>query len=90
MRSITKFRSVIIELMDGLMMSWIRETPDLSDSLTREPRILLCHHCDVVLLVEVFLEVDHFLVRQPIEQIETVHTSLISLWFLNQSCQVLM
>ena len=60
-------------------MSRIRGIPDLSDSLTIEPHILLCHYCDVVLLARVlslFVEVDQFLVQQPIEQFEILQTCL--------------
>ena len=60
-------------------MSWIRGTPDLSDSSKIEHQILLCQYCDVVHLVEVellFVEVDQFLVQWLIEQLEILQTSL--------------
>ena len=79
MLSIAQFLCITRELIAGLLMSWICGTPGLSESLIIEPRILLCHGCGVVLLVEVlflFAEVDHFLVHRLIEQIEILQTSL--------------
>ena len=51
----------------------------MSDSLTIEHQVSLCHYCDVVLLVEVrrlFVEVDPFLVQRVIEPLEILPTSL--------------
>ena len=41
--------------------------------------MLLCHYCDVVLLVEILLlsvEIDQFLVQRLIQQLEILQTSL--------------
>ena len=73
------FRCVTRELIDGFLVSWISGAPGLSDTLIVQPHFLLCHYCDVVLLVEVllgFAEIDPFLVQQPIEQFEILQTSL--------------
>ena len=43
MRSIAHFRCVMPEPFPGLLMSWIRGTPSLPESLIIGPRILLCH-----------------------------------------------
>ena len=77
--AITEFRCVTRESIAVLLRSWTYEIPGLPDSSTIEPRILLFHYCDVVLLVKVpllFVEVDQFLVQQPIEQVETLQTFL--------------
>ena len=53
------------EMITGLLMSPIRGTPCLSDSLPIDPRFFLCQQCGVVLLVGVlnpFVEVDEFFV----------------------------
>ena len=65
------------ELLAGLVMSWIRGIPDLSESLVIDHQFSLCHCCGVVLLVEVlllFVEVDQFLVQRLIEQLEILRT----------------
>ena len=63
----------------GFLMSWICGTPGLSDALCVEPQILLCHCCDVVLLVGVLplsVEVDQFLGQSQIERIEIIKKSI--------------
>ena len=60
-------------------MSWINEIPVLPGSLIIEPQFFLFHYLDVVLLVGVlplFVEVDQFLVHQPIEQLEILEIFL--------------
>ena len=60
-------------------MPWIRGTPGLSDSVIMEPQSLLCHSCDVVLIVEVLIlcvEVDQCVVQWLIEQLEILQTSV--------------
>ena len=59
-------------------MSWIRGTPDLSDSLIIEPQIVLCYCCVLVFLevLLLFLKIDQLLVQWLIEQLEILQTSL--------------
>ena len=64
------------ELFAVLPRSCISEIPHLPDSLIIGPQILLFHYLDIVLLVSflpLFVEVDQFLVQQPIEQFEIFH-----------------
>ena len=84
MRSIACFRCVMPEPFPGLLMSWIRGIAGLSESLIIGPRILLCHFCGVVLLVEallLFVEVDQFLVQRLTEQLEILQRISILLSF---------
>ena len=64
-------------------MSWIRVTPSLSDSSTREV-------CSVIVGLLLFVGVDQFLVQRLVGRFEILQTSLVLLCFLNQSCRVLM
>ena len=57
----------------------ICEIPRLPCSSVIEPRILLFHYFDVVLVVRLlplFVKVDKFLVQQPIQQFEILQTFL--------------
>ena len=54
-------------------MSWIYGLQICPGPQKMEHHILLCHFCDVALLVEVrllFVKVAHLLVQQPIEQFD--------------------
>ena len=79
MLSNPSFRCVILQLIAGLLMSWIRATPIVSDSLIIERQFLFCQYFDIVLLLEVLLlllEVYQFLVQRLIEQLKILETSL--------------
>ena len=62
-----------------LLMSCNWRIPSLPDSFVIEPQMLLLQYFGYVLLVRVlplFDEVAQFLVQQPIEQFEILHTFL--------------
>ena len=79
MPAIAYFRCVTRDYFAVLLRSWIYEIPSLSDFSIIEFHILLCHNCDVVLLVEVLLvfsELDQCLVWRLVDQLEILQTSL--------------
>ena len=78
MIALTKSRCIICDLMTRHLVSWIRGSLDVSDSLIIEHQMLLCSYCVVVLLevLLIFVEVVQFLVQWLIEQLEILQASL--------------
>ena len=60
--SFAQLRSENREFFAGLLMSWVHGSPSLPEFHIVEHQFLLCHYCDVALLVEVhfFVEVVNF------------------------------